>query len=91
MDLEYYLIEEQNHILAINEICKKIDFYLKDNFYEIVKGKCDKEILEKVIALNNAVQLITYCMRQRRTEYYKKIDKNFTDNFTYEEMIFDLI
>lgn len=87
MDLEYYLIEEQNYILAINEICKKIDFYLKDNFYEIVKGKFDKRILEKVIALNNAVQLITYCMRQRRTEYYKEIDETYTDNFTFDEMI----
>ena len=87
MELEYYLIEEKNYILAINEICKNIDNYLKDNFYEIVNGKFDKEILEKVIALNNAVQLITYCMRQRRTEYYKKIDETYTDNFTFDEMI----
>ncbi len=91
MDLEYYLIEEQNYILAINEICKKIDYYLTDNFYEILNGKSNKKLLEKVIALNTAVQLLTYCMRLRRTEYYKEIDKNFTDNFTYEEMIFDLI
>ncbi len=87
MELEYYLIEEKNYILAINEICKNINNNLKDNFYEIVNGKCDKEILEKVIALNTAVQLITYCMRQRRTEYYKNLDETFTDNFTFDEMI----
>lgn len=52
-----------------------------------MKGKFDKGILEKVIALNNAVQLITYCMRQRRTEYYKEIDETYTDNFTFDEMI----
>lgn len=89
MGLEYYLIEEKNYILAINEICKNIDNYLKDNFYEIVNGKCNKEILEKIIALNTTVQLLTYCMRQRRTEYYKDIDKSYTDEFTYEEMVFD--
>lgn len=64
MGLEYYLIEEKYYILVINEICKKIDFYLKDNFYVLIKGKCNKEILEKIIALNTTVQLLTYCMRQ---------------------------
>jgi len=85
--LENYLIEEKNYIIAINEISKEIDFLLQDNFYYFLKGNCDINTLEKITALNTAVRLLTYCLRKRRTEYYKIIDKNYVDNFTYDEMI----
>jgi len=62
---------------------------LKFNYYLIImRGKMELEyyLIEE---LNTAIQLITYCMRQRRTEYYKNIDKSYSDEFTYEEMVFD--
>ncbi|MBR1680165.1 hypothetical protein IJ707_00050 [bacterium] len=87
MELENYLIEEKNYIIAIDEISKKINSLLQDNFYHFLKGKGNRKTLEKITALNTAVRLMTYCLKQRRTEYYKVIDENYVDNFTYEEMI----
>ncbi|MBR1942986.1 hypothetical protein IJ843_04560 [bacterium] len=66
MNLEGYLIEETYYILAINEISKKVDCYIKENFYDLIKGRVDKNTIEKIIALNGAIQMITFAMRQRK-------------------------
>ncbi len=87
MEFEYYLIEEKYYIIAINEISKNINSILQDMFYKIIKGNVKKSDIEKIIALNISICCLTYSLRQRRLDYYKTIDENYIDNFTYNEMV----
>ena len=82
MELEHYLIEEKEPIIAISSISQIIDNLLRDNYH-----KSDEKIHERILGLNTAIQMIAFCMRYRRQEYYKQIDKNYNDNFSYSTEI----
>ena len=72
MNLEDYLIQEKNYILAINRISQIIDKTVKFNYYDIQKGKISQEYLDEIIALNTAIRMVAYCMRLQS----KNITKN---------------
>ena len=82
MSAEEYFITEKSYIIALNELNKLIEERLKDNYYEIIKGKITSEFLDDVLALNTAIKTIIYCMRVKRKEYYQKIDTDYQDNFS---------
>lgn len=86
MELEYYLIEEKPSIMAINRISQIIDKFINDNYYNFGNNKF---FINEVLALNTAIQLIAYNMRVRRKEYYKKIDKTYTDDFTFDSVMYE--
>ena len=82
--MEDYLIEEKHAIMAINRISQIIAQTLEEKFFEI-----DNKIINEIIALNLAIQMIAYCMRIRHNAYYNKIDEKYSDNFDYESVIFE--
>lgn len=86
MELEDYLIEEQYSILAINRISQIISQYIDNNYYNLGK---DLFYVDEILALNRAIQMIAYCMRLRRKYYYKQIDISYTDDFTYDSVIYE--
>jgi len=89
MDLEDYLIQEKNYILAINRISQIIDKTVKFNYYDIQKGKISQEYLDEIIALNTAIRMVAYCMRLQIKKYYQKLDANYKDEFDYDSILFD--
>lgn len=82
METEEYLIEEKSHILALNELSQILEERIKDNYYDIIKGKVTSDFLEEVFALNTAIKAVIYCMRLKRKECYKQIDANYQDNIS---------
>jgi|GEM_PF-4683824 len=88
MDYEDYLQEEKYPIIAINRICQIIDMFIRENYYNFAK---DKLYLEEVLALNTAIKMIAYCMRVKRKECYKEIDRNYTEDYTYNSVMYENI
>ena len=86
MELEDYLIEEQYSILAINRISQIISQYIDNKYCDFGK---DISYVDEILALNRAIQMIAYCMRLRRKYYYKQIDISYTDDFTYDSVIYE--
>lgn len=86
MELEDYLIEERYSILAINRISQIISQYIGNNYYNLSK---DLSCVEEILALNRTIQMIAYCMRIRRKYYYKQMDITYTDDFTYDSVIYE--
>ena len=89
MDLESYLIEQKSQIIAISRISQIIEQSLSENYYKIIKGRIDKEYLDNIRALNNAIQLITFGMRCFRQECYQEIDENYNDDFTFSSVVLE--
>ncbi|MBQ6516586.1 hypothetical protein IJI31_05340 [bacterium] len=87
MNLENYLIEEKAPIMAISSICRLIEQIIEENYGDFDKNKTYKD---EILALNTAIQMITYCMRIKRSDYYKEIDANYTDDFTYESVMYGI-
>ena len=85
MELENYLIEEIPKIKALMLISKKIYNLINENYYDFSSGK---QYLDEILALNDAIQSIAYCIRIRHREYYQKIDKTYKDDFSYESAMF---
>lgn len=86
MNLEDYLIEQKSQIMAINRISQIIDEFISENYYKFDKNKF---YIDEVMALNAAIQMIAYCMRVRRKEYYLDIDSNYKDEFTYNSVMYE--
>lgn len=86
MELEDYLIEQWYQINAINRTCKLIRAYLENNYDNI----SNKYIADEILTMNSIIQSIAYCMRLRRSEYYKKIEESYDENIDYETIMFDV-
>ncbi len=87
MEFEDYLIEQHYQIMAIGRISQIIDDFICRNFGNICENK---NFLEEVLALNTTIQMIAFCMRLRRKEYYQELDANYQDNFTYDSVFSEL-
>ncbi len=87
MEFEDYLIEQHYQIMAIGRISQIIDDFICRNFGNIGENK---NYLEEILALNTAIQMIAYCMRIRRKEYYRELDEHYQDNFTYDSVVSEL-
>ena len=88
MDFEEYLIEEKYCIVAISQISLLIETKLKDNLFQILKGKIDKKFLDEILSLNKIFQMIAFCMRLKRRNKYTELDKNYEDNFTIDSIMY---
>ena len=89
MDLESYLIEQKYQIIAISRISQIIEQSLSEKYYEIIKGRIDKEYLDNIRALNNAIQFIAFGMRCFRQECMQEIDENYNDDFTFSSVVLE--
>ena len=86
MNFEDYLIEEKNSIMAISRISKIIDKTISENYCNLGNNKF---YINEIRALNTAIQMIAYCMRERRKECYVEIDFNYKDDFSYDSIIYE--
>ena len=87
LELEYYLIETKSTIMTINIISKMIDSLIRNHYVDITKQNNCRNYIDKILALNNAIQMIGYCMRVFHLECYKKLDPDYQDDFTYSSVM----
>ena len=88
-ELEYYLIETRYPIMAINIVSKMIDNFIKNHYFDIVHNDNCQNYIDKILALNNTIQMIGYCMRISHSLFYKKLDESYKDDFTYSSIMFE--
>ena len=86
MTLEDYLIEQGYQINAINRVCKLVNAYIENNYDRF----SDKYLIEEVKIMNSIIQQIAYCMRLRKSEYYKTIDETYTENLDYDFFMYNV-
>ena len=89
MDLGNYLSEELESIIAINIIAKLIREKIGENFHYILRGEIDKDFLREICSLITAILMITYCMHTYNRESYLTIDPNYSDDFTFDSMMYE--
>lgn len=44
----------------------------------------------EIFTLNNAIRMIAYCMRYQHRRYYKKLEKSYEEDFSYDSVMFDV-
>lgn len=89
MDLEDYLIDIKYPIVAINSIAKLLDNTISENYAEIINGNASRDFVDNMQSLNNAILMITYCMMKHREQVYKEIDLSYSDDYTFDSMIYE--
>lgn len=89
MDLESYLNEEENFIMAITLLAKAIDTRLIDISPQYIKNSSLENTIKEIKGLNSAILMSVYCKRLLRKEAYLLIDSAFEDDFTLSSVLYE--